>query len=84
MRTILTLTLSLLAYPAATDAYVGPGLGMGALGALLGGLVAVLLGLAGVLWYPLKRFFRRRKGTAPADTAGDAEASSEAQADPDT
>jgi O-antigen/teichoic acid export membrane protein len=43
-------------------AYVGPGLGLGAIGAFLGIIVAVFLAIVGVIWYPLKRIFRKLKG----------------------
>jgi len=45
-------------------AYIGPGLGAGAVGAVLAILAGVLMLVVGVLWYPLKRlikFLRRKK-----------------------
>jgi Kef-type K+ transport system membrane component KefB len=42
-------------------AYVGPGLGLGAIGAFLGAVLAVLLAIVGFLWYPIKRLLRKRK-----------------------
>jgi O-antigen/teichoic acid export membrane protein len=48
-------------------AYVGPGLGLGAIGAFVGVVVAVLLAIVGVIWYPLKRMLRKFKA-AKADT----------------
>ena len=41
-------------------AYVGPGAGLTALGTLLALVLAVLLALVGVVWYPLKRLARSR------------------------
>jgi hypothetical protein len=41
-------------------AYVGPGLGVGVLGAMLGLLVAIVMAVIGTIWYPLKRLFRGR------------------------
>ena len=41
--------------PAPVSAYVGPGLGLGALGAILGILVSILLAILGIFWYPIKR-----------------------------
>lgn len=40
-------------------AYVGPGLGAGALAAILGVAGGLLMLVVGVVWYPLKRVFRR-------------------------
>ena len=44
-------------------AYVGPGLGLGAVGALLGAIAAIFLGVAGLVWYPVKRLLKKRKAT---------------------
>ncbi len=46
-------------------AYLGPGLGLGAIGAFIGMVVAVFLAIVGVIWYPLKRLLRKFK---PAKT----------------
>jgi len=40
-------------------AYVGPGLGLGAIGAILGIILSVILGILGLVWYPLKRMFNK-------------------------
>ena len=44
-------------------AYIGPGLGLGAIATILGFVAAVLLAIIGVVWYPLKRLFRQRKAS---------------------
>jgi len=46
-----------MATPAA--AYIGPGLGLGSLGALIGVVISVLLAIFALLWYPLKRMLAR-------------------------
>lgn len=63
-------TLALLA-AAPAHAYLGPGLGLSAIAASLGVMGSILLGLLSVLWYPVKRFFRRlrRLGRKPDDAA---------------
>lgn len=48
--------------PSPALAYMGPGLGLGAIGTALGLVGAVLLGLFSVLWYPCKRLVRRLRG----------------------
>lgn len=61
IRTIslgLLLLTSLNAY-----AYVGPGLGAGTIGVILGILVSVLLAIFAIFWYPLKRLFKKKKKT---------------------
>ena len=60
-----------LAAPAAAMAYVGPGLGMGAVAAFFGAVLAVLLAIVGVVWYPIKRLLGKRKTTEPAETKDD-------------
>jgi hypothetical protein len=42
-------------------AYVGPGAGLSALGALLALVLGVLLAFVGFVWYPVKRLLRRGK-----------------------
>ena len=44
-----------------TFAYIGPGMGGGAIAAILGFFAAILLGLWGILYYPIKRTLKRRK-----------------------
>ena len=58
---------ALLAAPGIADAYVGPGLGVGAIAAFFGAVLAVLLAIVGVVWYPLKRLLKRRKASAESD-----------------
>jgi hypothetical protein len=42
-------------------AYIGPGLGAGVIGTVLGILGSIFLALGAVLYYPVKRFMRRRR-----------------------
>ena len=42
-------------------AYLGPGMGGGAIAAALGFFAAILLGLWGILYYPIKRALKNRK-----------------------
>ena len=51
-------------------AYLGPGLGLGAIGAVIGLFVAVFLSIVGVIWYPLKRMMRKTKASK-ANTGSD-------------
>jgi hypothetical protein len=54
--------------PTAAAAYIGPGLGVGAITAVLGMLAAVLMAFAALLWYPVKRLLRGRRA---APTSGE-------------
>ena len=42
-------------------AYIGPGMGGGLIAAIIGFFAAALLGLWGILYYPIKRSLKRRK-----------------------
>lgn len=52
--------------PAVASAYVGPGLGLSALGALVALLAAIVFAIVGFVWYPVQRLLQRR-----ADDAGE-------------
>ena len=42
-------------------AYVGPGLGLGAIGAFVGVVISVFLAIVGFIWYPIRRMLKKRK-----------------------
>ena len=42
-------------------AYIGPGAGLSAIGSLLALVAAVIVGVLGFLWFPVKRLLRNRK-----------------------
>ena len=58
-KSILFLYLFLIAFP--TYAYIGPGMGGGAIAAIFGFFAAILLALWGILYYPIKRALKNRK-----------------------
>ena len=58
-KSSLFLSLFLISMP--SYAYVGPGMGGGAIAAIIGFFAAILLGLWGVLYYPIKRALKNRK-----------------------
>ena len=43
------------------EAYIGPGMGAGSIGVVLGVLLAIGLALFAILWYPLKRMLKKKK-----------------------
>ena len=63
---------SFLLLPTVAFAYVGPGAGLTAIGTVLALIAAVLLGIFGFIWYPVKRLLRGRK-SAEENEAIDAE-----------
>jgi hypothetical protein len=56
--------------PLTAAAYVGPGAGLSALGSLLALIAAVLVAIAGFIWYPVKRLLRRRGAPVARPEAG--------------
>ena len=58
-KPILFLSLFLISSP--SYAYIGPGMGGGAIAAILGFFAAILLALWGILYYPIKRALKNRK-----------------------
>jgi hypothetical protein len=58
-KSILFLSLLLISLP--NYAYIGPGMGGGVIAAIVGFFAAILLGLWGVLYYPIKRALKNRK-----------------------
>ena len=58
-KLILIISLFLISMP--SYAYIGPGMGGGAIAAIVGFFAAILLGLWGILYYPIKRALKNRK-----------------------
>ncbi len=58
-KLILCLSLFLISMP--SYAYLGPGLGGGAIAAVIGFFAAIFLALWGILYYPIKRAFKNKK-----------------------
>ena len=55
-------------------AYIGPGLGAGTVGVILGVLGSILIAIFAIFWYPIKRMLKKRKGSgdeAPEDQKPD-------------
>ena len=61
----------LTAAPNLLHAYVGPGVGLSAIGSVLAFIGAVFLLIVGFLWYPIKRLIKRKpdKNPGPGNTA---------------
>lgn len=53
------LSIFLISLP--SHAYIGPGMGGGLLAAVIGFFAAIVLGLWGILYYPIKRALKKRK-----------------------
>lgn len=62
--------VALASLPSAALAYIGPGVGAGAIAAVLGVLGSIFLAIVAVLYYPIKRMMKGRK--AKVAKSGDA------------
>ena len=51
----------LLLYPNYCFAYLGPGMGGGLIAATVGIVIALFALIFGIVWFPLKRFFKNYK-----------------------
>lgn len=69
MQVIGILLAFILLYPLTVHAYVGPGLGLGAFGAVLGVLFSVILAIFGIFWYPIKRFVKKFRSGGQSEDA---------------
>jgi len=58
-KSILFLSLFVISLP--SYAYIGPGMSGGVIAAIVGFFAAILLGLWGILYYPIKRALKKRK-----------------------
>ena len=65
----LAVAVFLLSLATSAEAYVGPGMGLGVVAAVVGFLTAILLALAGMVWYPMKRMLRGKRTPTPAGAA---------------
>jgi hypothetical protein len=73
--------ITLLVLSAPAHAYVGPGLGAGALGVILGLVGSIFLALFAVFWYPIKRALFGGSKADAEEEAEDAAALAETEAE---
>jgi hypothetical protein len=67
MRTLSVLIFLILTllHSSLAQAYIGPGVTTGMLGVIIGIASALFLAVAGVIYYPIKRMLKRRRGASP-------------------
>ena len=66
------LTLS----PDPVAAYIGPGSGLSAIGAVLAVVAGLFFAVFGFVWYPIKRLLRSSRGATPDPAAAQPEGTS--------
>lgn len=59
MKSLVFIALALLFFATNAQAYVGPGLGVGVIGAIVGVLLTIVMAIVGIFWYPIKRMFKK-------------------------
>ena len=65
--------LTALVLPTFAQAYIGPGMGAGAIAAVLGTVAAIFMAFVALLWYPLKGMIKgNKKKSAPKAEATEA------------
>lgn len=70
---ILAVIAALVLQPTVAYAYIGPGLGVGVISTVLGFVASLAMVVVALIWYPIKRLFRRRKpSVAQREAARDA------------
>jgi len=47
--------------PFFTNAYIGPGMAGGVIASIVGIILAILIGFIAILYFPIKRFLKKRK-----------------------
>ena len=73
MKVKISLLLNGLLISSSANAYLGPGMGGGAIAAVLGLLVAILLGFFSILYYPIKRKLMKREVGSQQDSENNTE-----------
>ncbi len=75
LRLLVLLPALLLLHAPPAAAYIGPGAGITMLGALWGVIVAVVLAIGAVLFWPIRALLRRRRRNAAVAAGAQDEAS---------
>jgi hypothetical protein len=76
---ILIIVISMISTPA--FAYIGPGLGAGTVGVILGVIGSIFLALFAIFWYPIKRLLKKFKKGQPAVEEVETETNTETETD---
>lgn len=71
---MLAISVGLVLSPQPAQAYLGPGLGMGAIGSALGVIGGIFLGIFAIIWYPVKRLWRAIRGPKKPKAESDTDA----------
>ena len=53
----LVIMVGIVVFSGSAEAYIGPSLGIGTIGMLVGFIISIFLSLFAILWYPVKRLW---------------------------
>jgi membrane protein implicated in regulation of membrane protease activity len=70
---LLPALLLLVSLAGSAMAYIGPGAGISVLGSLLGILTTILVAIAAIIFWPLRKFMKRRKARRNSQPDADTE-----------
>ena len=59
IKTMLLVFCSLLVTEGLAYAYIGPGLGLGSIGLIIGFFLSIFLAVFALVWTPIKAFFKK-------------------------
>ena len=80
MKYVILLALTALFFSTGLEAYVGPGAGVGVIGAIVGVVLAIVMAILGIFWYPIKRMFKKKESD---ETLDESESNTAQQLQPD-
>ena len=63
----ITITILIQLIPFHSFSYIGPGMGGGFIAATIGIVVAILAAIFGLIYFPIKRFFKKKKRNKKID-----------------
>ncbi len=61
MKNFYLITFAFFLYPSMTEAYIGPGMGASTIAVVLALIGSILLAIFAVVYYPIKRLFKKSK-----------------------
>ena len=61
MKKLINIFLKIIFFFSVVYGYIGPGMGLGLILTILGIVCSLLLGILGIIYYPIKRFLKNIK-----------------------
>jgi uncharacterized membrane protein len=64
---IVILLIFIVLLPVSANAYIGPGMGAGALATVIGVITSLFLAIVAIVYYPIKRLIKKLKSSTPIE-----------------